>query len=106
MTRIMKIQASSRPTLKRALSGFSRGTGVVGSSVVAIGGVVTVAISASSGQVRRLGPGEPVLSEGDDHQDEQQADRHGGGVTELEPSERDVVDVVLQHPRRVHRTAL
>ncbi len=99
----MKTQASARPMLNRFGSGGSSEGSTASTPIVAIGGVVVMAMSPSSGQVRRVGSGEPVLDEGDDHQDEQQRDRHRGGITELESPERDVVDVVLEHPRRVDR---
>ena len=62
-------------------------------------------MSPSSVQVGRVGPGDPVLDERDDHEDEQQRHRHRGGVAELEAGERGLVDVVLQHPGRVDRPA-
>src|SRR4030095_12155522 len=99
----MKVQASARPMPKcRRSGGDSVRAGTATGATVA--GVVVVVIVFSSGQVGRLGPGEPVLDERDDHEDGQQRYRHGRRAAEVEAAEGDAVDVVLEPPGRVDRT--
>src|SRR5262245_7761665 len=100
ITKIMNAQASARPkpNLGRSACTGSAAWGVASWEAGGAGGAVSVAMSPSSGQVGLAGPGESILRECDDRQDHEQGHRHGRGVAELEAAERDVVDVVLEHP--------
>src|SRR3954469_5945014 len=100
MTSTMKTQAMLRPQ-----PGRLRRTGLTG---VAVRSLVAVMVMTRflSVQVRGAGAGEPVLGEGDRHQDDQEGHGQRRGVAELEATERLVVDVVLEHARGVHGAAL